>query len=246
MAQGDETSTWEGLAVYNAKQRSHWSYVQVFNTTGVAWPLWTLTGGVNFYKSDVDLDKCLFKGSKGEDALNIIHSDFNLRDIIITNTISDAFDGDFTTGTISGGLFQEIGTGGGGDGVDISGSVVKITGAHFNLIYDKGISVGEGSNMDATEIIIENSSIGAASKDGSKLKISNSTINNSKNFALMSYMKKPEYGPASIIANNVNVLETQVQVQQGNYLELNGDVVKTEKIDIKKMYDTIMNQEIDK
>ena len=76
---------------------------------------WQLTGGVIFYKSDVKSFNCEFRENKGEDALNIIHSQFELSDVLIFTTASDAFDADFSTGVISGGEYKDIGYLGGGD-----------------------------------------------------------------------------------------------------------------------------------
>lgn len=236
------TGSWQGAAIYYAPARSQWSHVTVRNTTGMDWPSWQLTGGVTFYKSDVDMQHGTFQGNTGEDALNIVHSDFNLHDIRIIDTVSDGFDGDFTTGTISGGVFRNIGTAGGGDAIDVSGSSVTIDGTQFTKISDKAISVGEGSNLTASRISAEDCGVGAASKDNSRLTINESTIRNARNAGLMAYTKKQEFGPASLVASDLVILDsaTPARVQQGSYLELNGEQVTSEAMDIKGLYNTIM------
>ena len=233
---------WQGIAVFNAPSRSKWTNVIVRNTSGLNWPSWKLTGGTTFYKSDVDIEKSTFSGHSGEDALNIIHSDFNMRDVSILKTNSDAFDSDFCTGTIHGGLFQDIGEAGGGDGVDVSGSKVTVNGTRFIRINDKAISVGEGSELTAVNIVVEDSGVGAASKDRSRLEISDSTINKAYTAALMTYTKKPEYGPADLVASNVEILETTnpAKVQQGNSMTLNGETIQPEVLDVENLYKTTM------
>lgn len=239
---GIDNHTWQGLVVFQANARSRWSYVNIKNTSGIDFPLWKLSGGTTFYQSDVDIKNSVFSGNRGEDALNIIHADFTLDKVDIINTQSDGFDGDFVSGTINAGLFQDIGKIGGGDGVDISGSQVSLTATAFNRISDKAISVGENSQMSVFNARIKNVSIGAASKDSSSLKINNTQINNASGVALMAYVKKTEYGPASLIAEQVKIINAKQDaiVQQGSSLELNGKVVATKALNVKQLYQTIM------
>ena len=56
-----------------------------------------LTGGINFYKSDVKISNSKFINSKAEDAINIIKSDFNLNKLYFENAFSDGIDLDFQT-----------------------------------------------------------------------------------------------------------------------------------------------------
>jgi len=237
------SSTWQGLVVLEANEPSHWSYVTINNTTGIKRPGWELTGGVTFYRSDVEMNHCTFKNNQAEDTVNIIRSKFRIKNIKIINTLSDGFDSDWSQGTIEGGLFQDIGKEGGGDGLDISGSQVKVTDCHFRNISDKGLSVGEQSKLEATNLIIEQVGIGAASKDSSKLEISNSIINQAGNAGLMAYIKKPaEFGPARIDARDMKFIGTSVRArtQIGNSITIDGIPVPTEEIDVKQLYETIM------
>jgi len=173
---GKNVGTWQGVAVLNAGRLSEWSNVIVRNTTGLRRSVWELTGGVNFYKSDVHIEKSRFEGNKSEDVLNIVHSKFKINNIEIMDAASDGFDADFAEGSVEGGLFQNIGKAGGGDAIDISGSIVTVDGTVFKEIDDKALSVGENSKMVASRVLIERTSVGAVAKDGSKLQISDSTI----------------------------------------------------------------------
>ena len=238
---GDE-GTWQGIAVLNAGRPSHWKHVTVLNTTGVDRPSWQLTGGVTFYRSDVHLDQCRFQGNRGEDALNIVHSKFRLDDIEILTTASDAFDADFADGIVVKGLFQDIGKAGGGDAIDISGSTVSVTGTRFLNIYDKALSVGERSEMRASDVVIEQTGTGAASKDGSRLDISNTTIKQAHNAGLMAYVKKPEYGSAGIEARSLTFVATSTQTlaEKGSAIVIDGKTVESQDVDVEQLYKTVM------
>ena len=60
-----------------------------------------LTGCITFYKSDVRIEHSKFSGFQCEDALNIISSDFNIDHVEFVDSSADAFDSDFSTGTVT-------------------------------------------------------------------------------------------------------------------------------------------------
>jgi hypothetical protein len=237
----DEIS-WNGVAIYNAPTRSKWSNVSINRTKGISYSILNLTGGVTFYNSDVDMDNCYFTGNIGEDALNIVHSDFFLSSVNISDTLSDGFDGDFVKGMIVGGVYKNIGTaGGGGDAIDVSGSNVIVKDLNIQDVNDKAISVGEKSTVEIKNVVIADADIAIASKDGSDVKAVDIKLDSIRNTALMVYNKKPEYGAAILVANNTMISNSlrPAQVEDGSVLILNGKTIKTGNIDVKSMYNKI-------
>jgi hypothetical protein len=233
---------WKGVFVQDARARSTWSHAIVRGTTGVGFGAWRLTGGVTFYRSEVHLDRCVFDGSMTEDALNIVRSPFEMSGVVLRDTISDGLDVDFSDGIIRGGSFERIGRAGGGDAIDVSGSAVHVAGTEIRGVADKGLSVGEGSDVISENLVIRDTGTGAASKDGSHLRISDSSIQETRTAALMAYAKKPEYGPATITAAR---LETGSQAlvaraQLGSAISVDGVDVDAEEIDIDALYRTTM------
>jgi hypothetical protein len=237
-------NAWQGIAVLNTDSPSVWTHVTVQNTLGISHKGWQLTGGVTFFKSDIIMNECRLLGNRGEDALNIIHSKFELNGIEIQKTVSDGFDADFSKGNIKDGIFQDIGMAGGGDAIDISGSEVFVTGSRFKNISDKALSVGEQSKMTANNVSIENVGTGAATKDGSYLKITGSSVKNPYHAGLMAYIKKAEYGPARVEANNLVFVgaSSDVRVQRGSRITLNGKEIESEDVDVEALYKTIMKK----
>lgn len=234
--------TWLGLVVMNAPGRSRLEHVVVSDTSSVATADWVLTGGANFYYSDVDIVQSEFLESAGEDALNIIHSDFALVDSLIAGTASDAFDADFARGRVSGSTFRDIGRAGGGDAIDVSGSEVEVVGVTFVDVSDKALSVGERSSMAARELEFTNVGTGAAAKDGSRLELSAARIAGASFAGLTAYIKKPEYGPAKISAQDVTMsaVATAALAQTDSVIELDGALVPTQDVDVDALYETIM------
>jgi hypothetical protein len=214
--------------------------VKIFDTTGVSKDGWALSGGVNFYESDIEMDHVVFSGNKSEDALNVVRSKFDLKNITIKNTTSDAFDSDFSTGLVKNGIFKNIGSLGGGDGIDASGSEIVVTKSNFNNIFDKALSVGEESQVKISDVNIENVSIGVASKDGSKVTLSGTTFSGIKKAGLMAYIKKTEYGPAEIVAESLvfNSTDKKFITQKGNRVVIDGVEAPTNDLDVKSLYST--------
>lgn len=236
------TDSWPGLVVMNAGGPSVVRYGEFRSTHSVSTDNWTLTGGVNFYASDVTISDTLFADSRGEDALNIISSRYELNNITVDGTVSDAFDGDFTEGAVNGGLFTNIGSAGGGDAVDVSGSNIAVNGTRFVVVADKALSVGERSTMQATGVAIAKVGTGAAAKDGSRLEISDSNIDGATFAGMTAYIKKPEYGPAEIRAEGVAIVATErpVLVQTGSRASVDGEEVVAEDVDVDALYETVM------
>ncbi|MDJ0849927.1 MAG: hypothetical protein QNK04_16280 [Myxococcota bacterium] len=225
---------WPGLVVLEAGAPSHWSHVQVSGTRGFVRGDWTLTGAVTFYQSDVALAHCSFQDNRGEDALNIVSSEFTLEDVSVAETASDAFDGDFTEGSVQGGLFRGIG----GDAIDVSGSRVTVEGTRLEEVRDKALSIGEGSQLEAREVSIENVGTGVVAKDRSQGTIRSSRLRGIRHAALMAYVKKPEYGPAELHAEGLTVegaAELAV-AQTGSRVTIDGVPVEEQPFDVDAAY----------
>jgi hypothetical protein len=235
----DMADGWAGLTVMNANQwdresRSILKNVTVSKTNAAHFGTWKLTGGVNFYNSNVDIINVKFERSMAEDSLNIIHSDFLIKEVVISDSHSDAFDGDFVNGSVMNSQFKSIG----GDAIDISGSNIQLSDSTFEFVKDKAISVGEASNLKASGLVIKSSGTGVASKDGSSAHITNSTFKDIGYSTLMAYTKKKQYGRATLVADDINYEPrfNAIVAQKKSGIILNGTLALSRKIDIDKLY----------
>jgi hypothetical protein len=237
---GIEDDQWQGIAVLQAYQKSMLRHVEIENTRGVTRDAWQLTGGVTFYHSDVEIEDVSIRRHGGEDALNIVRSQFDIVRLDVSDAKSDAFDADFTTGTIRDSEFAKSG----GDALDFSGSQIDIDGIRFQGIRDKALSVGEASKVRASNLTMSDVGTAAASKDGSQLYIDGMVINDVVFAGLMAYTKKPEYGPAAIKAENVDYKPTGPvgRVQTGSTIELDGADLPSEDLDVDLLYETVMRK----
>jgi len=185
--------------------------------------VWSLTGAVTFYESDVDIDHSEFINNNCEDGLNIIRSDFTITNSYFADTFSDAFDADFCTGVISESVFSRTGN----DAVDASGSQLKIIDTDMAMIGDKGISGGEHSQINIENLHIEDAVIGIASKDLSLITGENISVSNSM-IGITLYEKKAEFGPAFVDISNFHItgqVDLDYLIQQKSILKIDGQVV---------------------
>ena len=72
------------------------------------------------------------------------------------------------------------------------------------------ISVGENSNVTILNFKGENAHVGIASKDGSLTLLNNVTLKNTK-IGVSAYQKKTEYLKAKIIANNLEIQDSDLK-----------------------------------
>ena len=209
-----EDNSWGGVLVSNSNDRSKVNFLTCSNANGIG-PIiqekgidrngWMLTGAITFNRSNVDIFNSSFIDINSEDALNIVSSDFNIQGCFFSKLASDAFDGDFVSGTIKDCFFSEIN----GDGVDFSGSRAEVRNSIFNNIADKAISVGEGSHVKVSSCKIENVSFGVVSKDLSVTEVfDNSEITNASTAAFAAFQKKNSFGPATINIKNSRISES--------------------------------------
>jgi len=158
-----------------------------------------LTGCITFL--DVRLSDVILKSkkSKCEDTFNFIRSSGTIKQIDIIGSISDAIDADFSNLRIKKIEINNTVN----DCLDFSYGIYLIDKADLNYCGDKGLSVGENSNLEANEIKIFNSKSGIASKDFSKTKINSASIFDTIN-CLEVYNKKQEFSGASLFVKNLN------------------------------------------
>ncbi len=223
--------TWRGIYVNNAAELSlinntRIDSVQNFQHEGI-----NLTGGVNFYKSDVEIINTKITNNRCEDALNIINSKFKIMNLEINNAFSDGIDSDFSNGVIIDSLFKNIG----GDAIDTSGSIVSIVDTKIYNARDKGLSAGENSRINIEKLEIDSSTFGLVSKDLSVIEGKKIQIFNSTKFDVTAFEKKNHFGSGYINITDVE-LNNKILSQVGSEVIINNELIKSENFDIKDFY----------
>lgn len=234
----DSKNYWKGIYVIGDNDKeSILDNVIIKNTKALEDSLLFLTGGITFYNCKIQLKNSHFIGSKAEDALNIVNSQFLIENVKIENTISDGFDSDFSSGNIYNSKFFNIS----GDALDFSGSNINVTDSNFIQIKDKAISVGESTNAKIKNIYINDAGVGIASKDGSNTNIDGAIIENYKLAAIMTYNKKSFYDKPTLKALNTKINPEKNEAflsQESTEMTINYKKIENKKIDIKLLYQT--------
>ena len=166
--------------------------VQRFNKYG-------LTGCLNIYNSYLDETSILANNGSCEDSINIISSRGNLNEIAINNSFADAIDFDFSNIKIQKIFVNKAGN----DCIDLSAGNYELNEANLKNCNDKAISVGEKSNLNLNNVLIDKSFIGISSKDLSLTKINQAKIFNSK-LCAEAKQKKQEFGGGKLIFKSVD------------------------------------------
>ncbi len=206
-----------GFHVMQTKSKSELKHSVFENLNTVNEPGWTLTGSVTFYESDAHFLNCLFTRNSCEDGLNMIRSEFTLESSAITETFADGLDSDFCKGEIFNCQFIRTGN----DGIDLSGSVIRIENVNILNPGDKGVSVGEQTDATILSARIEGAPIALAAKDLSTLLVEDIEITNCRQ-GFTAFQKKPEYGGAKIVVNNYSSsgVKKLYNIQNGSTLQL--------------------------
>jgi hypothetical protein len=188
-------------------------HVQTFSTTNIRNDKSLLTGCITFNNIFVSNLEIQVKNSFCEDSINFINSSGNIKSMIVINSNFDGVDLDFSNLNIE--YLNIINSK--NDCLDLSYGDYTINQLENNFCGDKGISVGENSNLTIKDTVIKNSNIGIAVKDSSVAYIEKLTsINNSLCISL--FQKKQEFGPAKARIGSSNCLSDAIHVEKGSLL----------------------------
>ena len=158
-----------------------------------------MTGCLNFFNTIFKKTTINVHKGECEDSLNIVNSKGNLADIKIFNSYSDAIDIDFSNISINKIAVNKAGN----DCFDVSGGNYQIFQAALRECGDKGVSVGESSNLTLSELNLIGSNIGISSKDYSKVEVVRAQISNTYSCVEVR-QKKQEFGGAYLAIEVLN------------------------------------------
>ena len=155
-----------------------------------------LTGCLTIINSNIKINSIEILNAKCEDSINFINVNGLVKTINIKNSTSDSLDADFSKINFG----EIIVSNSKNDCADFSGGDYQINKLHVRNCGDKGLSVGEKSNVNILSFISESNNIDFASKDSSILYL-NEFISNKKPNKICgsAYNKKQEFNGGIII-----------------------------------------------
>tara|TARA_Y100000385_G_scaffold284346_1_gene342216 strand:- start:1278 stop:2774 length:1497 start_codon:yes stop_codon:yes gene_type:complete len=159
-----------------------------------------LPSGLTFVNSNVEIKNSKFhENTSGDDFINFYSSSFLISKSVFQNILYDAVDSDFSDGIIENSEFNKIGN----DGIDASGSKIRVIANTFNYVLDKALSIGEISSLESSSNYFMNSSIGIVVKDGSTLSSDNESFQNNI-IDYSAFMKKNFYAYPKLQVSNIS------------------------------------------
>ena len=142
--------------------------------------------------SNISIETSTFHNNeKYDDMLHVVYGDnIKLDYVTFRDAVFDAIDIDMSTNIILNNIKV---TNAGNDAIDFMGTEALVDKAYLYRSGDKGISVGENSNILVYDSLLSENKIGLASKDGSSAKILDSVID-SNSVQISAYQKNWRYG----------------------------------------------------
>ena len=142
-------------------------------------------GCLIFYNVNLKNVEIEIENTNCEDGVNFLNSNGKIDKLKITNSFSDGIDMDFSN-IYAKNVFVDNAY---NDCLDLSYGNYIFENLQLNNCGDKGLSIGEKSELKSKNIFIQNSNLGFVVKDSSKATIENLNLNNIKT-CLAAYNKK--------------------------------------------------------
>ena len=228
-------SSWKGaFFLCNTKKRSFINNLVIKGAQSTETGILKLTGGFTILGADIQINNLSIYATKAEDAINIVNSKVDIKNLKIIDAVSDGLDCDFCKGEIKNSSANSIN----GDAFDFSGSDILMTDIVAREIKDKALSAGEDSKIVLRNSLFSDIGVGLASKDSSVVLAENIFIKNFNLYAAMTYQKKPIFDVNSsmeIIGSQV-VGDDPYKRQFGTTLLVDNSLIVESALDIETLY----------
>lgn len=205
----DVVGTASAPVMFEPATKRHWGVFLVANADGPSRIEWAefrdgseafingifVTGMVAFHASPVTVRHAIFRHAHGDDALNTKYVSMDVADVLFEENDFDGYDADMPpSGVLERARFRRNG----GDGLDLSWAQITVRNIQVEGSGDKCISVGESSHFIIQDSVLRGCAMGIAVKDSSEALVERvQFIENT--LALSAYVKKPIFGPASLV-----------------------------------------------
>lgn len=205
---------WGTIALIG-KDASHSSFKHcIFDGgSGAKGPLFEYTAMLSIHDlKNVLVEDCTFSNSKiTDDMVHVVYSDVRFTRTRFINANLDALDIDMSKVLIEDSLFQNSGN----DAIDLMTSYAEVYRTSLQNNGDKGISVGENSQLLGVELDISKNLIGLQSKDASQVVLYNSSLTGNTK-ALDAYKKNWRYDRGgSIYVAKTSIKDNKSSISTG-------------------------------
>lgn len=215
-------NTWGTVALIGNKTKgSRIKYTKFKNGSGGKVNNYLFTGMLSIHNTNnIKIQNLhLSDNKKFDDMMHIVYVDnLQIKDSKFINSKADAIDIDSSKNINIQNIIIENS---GNDCLDFMQTNARIKSVKLSLCKDKGISVGERSNIIIEDIIIDRSNIGIVSKDDSIVNLNKSFISNNV-LGLSAFKKNWRYGNGGeIIYSNTKFYKNKNQIKTDKYSRIN-------------------------
>jgi len=193
-----------------------------------------LSGQLSLYHhKKIILRNSFIHHGSSDDGLNIKNSDILIESNIFNANFADQVDLDFCTGIVSKNKFLskefreyfnsiKLKEDNNGDGLDFSGSKIKVVDNIFDNFLDKGISVGENTQAVIYKNNFTNNRSAITSKDESDVYVYSNNYKNNR-FNIEMYQKKKIFDYPSLYNVDEEHYKSKINKEKGSHYYKRGD-----------------------
>ncbi|MDM8554075.1 CotH kinase family protein [Desulfococcaceae bacterium HSG7] len=169
------------------------------------------------------------KNHHGDDAMHLAYcNNFSIEGCFFVDAESDALDIDISDGKVISSRFYKSGN----DALDLMTSNVKIKECIFMYAGDKGVSIGEKSDVSLEKCAFEKCNIGVAVKDNSTVDFGNNVITESST-AINLYKKNWRYESGGMLkADTIYSINCEKNLEVDKHSNVQYNFIKTAKPDL--------------
>ncbi len=205
---------WRGMTILSPGGISRISYLEASGGKGFEFIGMKYTGMLNFITGQYEVDHLTISHSQAEDGVNFKWAKGNIQNLTISDSLSDAIDIDWSDIKVTNADIN----GAGNDCMDFSGGKIIAEKISLFKCKDKAISNGEENQLMIDALVVGESKIGIANKDGASIEVDNFEISEAE-IILHQYLGKHFYPEPS-----ANFHQAPVTKKSGKYLITSGKV----------------------
>lgn len=168
---------------------------------------------------DFTVENCYIgKNYLGDDAMHVAYAKSGIiKNNFYENSLMDALDIDISNLIVEGNIFNNIGN----DAIDIMTSTVNVNNNTLINTKDKGVSIGEKSDVKLSSNFFINNYIGIEVKDNSLAYSKKSLIINPKKYAINLYHKNKRYDKGGTLTADDTVILGNNKVENDEQSKIN-------------------------
>lgn len=157
------------------------------------------SGGLSIHHNEqVRIVRSRIEDNRADDGLNVKYGAITLEDVSFRGNRADQVDLDTCTGVVRRCRFVAAGGGVNGDGLDVSASSVVVSESSFEDFVDKGVSIGEVSDVLVMNGELRGCKMGIAVKDDSRAALFGNRYEGNE-IDIAAYQKKKSFGGGHVL-----------------------------------------------